>query len=290
VTDSDREDPGREHRRCLRTQAGAAECDHPAGGAGAQERAKRCGQRCGGKILEGGALRTTPALEHRAVLALAQVRAEASALSRGEAACVQLRERDLGLLAGEAPLELLAERATRTEEQSLDSREGEFEYLADLRVRTAFELSHDERGALVEVEEAERIADLYRGRDILVGCRCGVRFFDGEGDFVRAALRVAEALSADVVRDLDQPVVRELGALAAAECAVGGEEGGLGDVLGVGLVVEDRQRIAVDRVHVLFVEPLEGAVCARWSLREEWCHVPGDAVSGRNLRSGRTPT
>ena len=109
--------------------------------------------------------------------------------------------------------------------------------------------------------------------------------FDAEGDLLRAALRVAEALPADVVGDLDQPVVRKVGALPAGEGAVGREERDLGDVLGVGLVVQDGQRVAIDRVHVLLVQPLEGAVCAGRSLREERRHVPVDAVSRQNLRS-----
>jgi hypothetical protein len=71
------------------------------------------------------------------------------------------------------------------------------------------------------------------------------------------------------VRDLDQPVVRGVRAFAAPVGAVGAEEGGLGGVLRVGLVVEDGEGVAVDRVYVLLVEPLEGAVSAARTLREE---------------------
>jgi hypothetical protein len=46
-------------------------------------------------------------------------------------------------------------------------------------------------------------------------------------------------------------------ALTALERAVRVEEGRLGDVLRVGLVVQDGEGVAVDGVHVLRVEPLE---------------------------------
>ena len=81
-----------------------------------------------------------------------------------------------------------------------------------------------------------------------------------ELDLLRAARRVAEALPADVVRDLDQPVVRAVRALAALEGAVGAEEGRLRDVFRVGLVVQDRERVAVDGMDVPLVELLEGAL------------------------------
>src|SRR5206468_6212311 len=103
-------------------------------------------------------------------------------------------------------------------------------------------------------------------------------------DLLRPARRVAEALPADVVGDLDQPVVCALGALAALERAVGAHEGGLGDVLGVGLVVEDGQRVAVDSVHVLPVQPLEGAVDGTRSLREQGSHRCVDTVFCSFLR------
>ena len=81
-----------------------------------------------------------------------------------------------------------------------------------------------------------------------------------ELDLLRAARRVAEALPADVVRDLDQPVVRAVRSLAALEGAVGAEERRLRDVFGVGLVVQDRERVAVDGMDVPLVELLEGAL------------------------------
>ena len=71
------------------------------------------------------------------------------------------------------------------------------------------------------------------------------------------ARRVAEALATNVVGDLDQPVVRRVRALTALERAVRVEESRLGDVLRVGLVVQDGDGVPVDGVHVLGVEPLE---------------------------------
>jgi hypothetical protein len=80
------------------------------------------------------------------------------------------------------------------------------------------------------------------------------------------------------VRDLDQPVVRGVRAFAALEGSVGAEEGRLGDVLCVGLVVEDGEGVAIDGVDVLLVEPLEGAVSSARALREEMGHRRLDAL------------
>ena len=54
-----------------------------------------------------------------------------------------------------------------------------------------------------------------------------------ERDLARAALRLAEPLAADVVRDRDQPAVRLLRPRPALERAIGVEERRLGDVLRV---------------------------------------------------------
>ena len=211
--------------------------------------------------------------------------AEGASLGARQLPFVEAREGELGLLAGEPALELLAESAAGAEDQGLDRADGEVEDLGDLGVRAAFELAHDERGALVEREEAERTADLACGGDVcVVGCRGGEALV--ELDLLRAARRVAEALPADVVRDLDQPVVRAMRALAALERAVGVEEGRLGDVLGVGLVVEDRERVAVDGVDVPSVELLEGALGGALGWREQGRHCWRDAFRRSFLRSG----
>ncbi len=206
-------------------------------------------ERHGAEVLERGALGSLSTLEDGAVLALAEVSAERASLGARQLRSLETRERELGLLARQPALELLAESAAGAEDQGLDRADGEVEDLGDLGVRAAFELAHDEGGALVEREEAESTADLAcRGDVCVLGCRGGEALV--ELDLLRAARRVAEALPADVVRDLDQPVVRAMRALAALERAVGVEERRLGDVLGVGLVVEDRERVAVDGVDV----------------------------------------
>ena len=239
---------------------------HPAGGDASADRAapeegagERSRERHGAQVLERGALGPLTAFEDGAVLAFAQVGAQSPSLRARQSLPVEARERELGLLAGEPAFELLAERAAGAEDKGFDGTDGEVEDLGDLGVRASLELAHDERGALVEGEEAEGPADLTGGRDVVVlGRRGGEAFV--ELDLLRAARRVAEALPADVVRDLDQPVVRAIRALAALERAVGAEERRLGDVLRVGLVVQDRERVAVDGMDVPLVELLEGAV------------------------------
>jgi hypothetical protein len=194
-------------------------------------------------------------------------------------------EGELGFLAREPALELLAESAAGAEDQGLDGADGKVEDLGDLGVGTAFELPHDERGALVEREEAERAADLAcRGNVGVVGRGGGDALV--ELDLLRSARRVAEALPARVVRDLDQPVVRAMRALAALERTIGVEERRLGDVLGVGLVVQDCERVAVDRVDVPPVELLEGALGGALGMREHGRHCWRDAVEGSFLCSG----
>ena len=179
------------------------------------------------------------------------------------------RDRELGLVAGDPVLELLAQGAARAEDQRLDGADAQLEDLGDLLVAAALELAHHERRALVEGEVAERAADVL-GADRVV-------LDDGLGELVlvddlgRAALRLAETLPADVVRDRDQPVLRGARALALLHRAVGVEEGRLRDVLGVGLVAQDDERVAIDVAGVLAIEPLEGAVRAE-ALRENGCH------------------
>ena len=124
-------------------------------------------------------------------------------------------------------LELLAERAARAEEQRLDS--GAERGLEDLEpisaYGAAFELAHDERGALVEAElepSALRISSALGTSSSSAGARVAV-VLTLQRDLLRAgAADVAEALPADVVGDLDQPVVRALaGRSPRAERAVG---------------------------------------------------------------------
>jgi hypothetical protein len=81
-----------------------------------------------------------------------------------------------------------------------------------------------------------------------------------ERDLARPRAGLAPAHAADVVRDRDQPVVRLVRPLALLEGAVGVEERRLGDVLRVGRVRRQRERVLVDLARVPFVELLEGAV------------------------------
>jgi hypothetical protein len=116
------------------------------------------------------------------------------------------------------------------------------------------------------------VPDLLGGRDVVVGGGARGPVEIVERDLGRPPRGGPEALAAFVVRDLDQPVVRLDRTVAAAEGAVGAEEGGLRDVLGVGLVVEDRERVAVHVVDVALVEPLEGSIRV-WTLDEEGGHA-----------------
>src|SRR4029453_1120675 len=110
----------------------------------------------------------------------------------------------------------------------------------------------------------------------VLGRRGGDALF--ELDLLRAAGRVAEALPAGVVCDLDQPVVRAMRALAALERAVGVEERRLGDVLGVALVVEDRERVAVNGVDMPTVELFQGELGGALGGRARWGHCSREAV------------
>jgi hypothetical protein len=60
-----------------------------------------------------------------------------------------------------------------------------------------------------------------------------------------------------VVRDSQQPILRLARFRPLRDCAVGVQEGLLGDVLGVRLVAEHCERVAVDRCCVATVEPVE---------------------------------
>src|SRR5262249_43491577 len=151
--------------------------------------------------------------------------------------------RPLGLAAGERPLELLAERLARSEDQRLDRSLAQLKRLGDLQIRATLELAQRERRPLGEREGGERPADVISPEAlsvILGGGQPGV-----ERDLGRTACRRAEALTADVVRDRDQPVQRLRRKRARAVRTVGVEERGLGDVLRIRAVRKDGERIPV---------------------------------------------
>src|SRR6266487_1993315 len=92
-----------------------------------------------------------------------------SALLRARQPPVELAgDRKLRLAARERRLELLAQRAPRTEDQRLHRARRQLEDLCDLRVRASLELAHHERGALVERQVAERAANVLGARAFLL--------------------------------------------------------------------------------------------------------------------------
>ena len=162
------------------------------------------------------------------------------------------------------------EPTARAEEQRLDRADGEIEDAGDLLVAAALELAHHDRGSLIEGEGGERGQHRIEVRALLLD-RYGLRRLV-ERDLVRPAAGLAPAHPADVVRDRDQPVVRLVRPLAALVGAVGVEERRLSDVLGVGGVGREGERVLVDLARVLAVELLEGRVGG--PLQPERCELP----------------
>src|SRR5918911_1724600 len=97
------------------------------------------------------------------------MRPKGALLLAAEAPVELARDGELCFATGEPTLELLAERAARSEDQRLDRARRDLEDFGDLRVGAAFELAHHERGPLVEREVAERAADVLRSRRLVVG-------------------------------------------------------------------------------------------------------------------------
>src|SRR3954471_9904948 len=280
-------DAGRDHRsrrehrgldRDARADRGSA--------AAAEEADERGGQRDRAERLQGAALGALAAGEAGAVLALAQVRAQRPLVLAREAAVELPRDRELGLVAGDPVLELLAQRAAGAEDQRLDRAHAQAEDLGDLLVAAALELAHHERRTLVEGEVAERAADVLGPDRVLLDDRLGELLL--VDDLGRATLRLAEALAADVVRDRDQPVLRRARPLALLHRPVGVQEGRLRDVLGVRLVAQDDQRVPVDVAGMPAVEPLEGAVRAESPSKHrchylERCRISADLAPRRRV-------
>ena len=154
------------------------------------------------------------ALEDGAVLALAQVGTQGATLRAREALLVQARERELCLLAGQATLELFAEGpagrkmrvSTAPTETSRIWAISAYERPSSSRMTSAA------RWLKPRNPRARRISQAL-GTSLVVGGGRGSALV--ELDLLGPPRRVAEALAADVVGDLDQPVVRALGALAA---------------------------------------------------------------------------
>ena len=143
------DEAGSKHRRDLGAEADAAD-SRAAARSTSEERGERGRERHGAEMLEGGPLRTLAALEGRAVLALAEVSSERSAFGARKLPPLEAGESRPRFVAGEAAFELFAESSPGAEHQGLDCGDRDVEHVGDLGVRAAFELAHDECGALVE--------------------------------------------------------------------------------------------------------------------------------------------
>ena len=105
-------------------------------------------------------------------------------------------------------------------------------------------------------------------------------------DLLRPSLRLAEPLAADVVRDRNQPVLRVPRPFPAREGAVRVHEGRLRDVLRVGGIAQDRERVAIDVADVSAVDTFERPV-QPGLLRQQRRHTNHDPAGHGNLRYGR---
>ncbi len=146
MADAAGEHAGRHDRGGLGRDAGAGD-DPPdrRSGSATDESRQRRRELDGAEALQRRALRALLALERCALAALTEVRAKGALFRRRECPVEPLGERRLSLAAGEASLQLLAERPAGAEDQGLDRGDRKVEDLADLAVRAALELAHDER-------------------------------------------------------------------------------------------------------------------------------------------------
>ena len=189
-----------------------------------------------------------------AVRALREVLVEPPLLLAREPPVELLRHRELRALARDEVLELLREGAARAEEERLERRGREAEELGDLVVRPSLELAQHERLALRRRDPLEGAHELVE-LDVVVGRR--VRDVLDELHLRRPGGRLAPPLPDDVLCDRDEPARRVARGVAALERAQGVHERRLGDVLRVGVVPEDRVRVAVDVTDVMPVEVVE---------------------------------
>src|ERR1041385_9103407 len=145
----------------------AAEPRCTAARAAAEEGAERGRERNRGERFDRAALGPLAAGDPGAFLALAEVGAEGAALLALEPPVELARDRELGLVAGDSLLELLAQGATCPEDQRFDGAHREAEDLGDLLIGAPLELAHHERGPLVEGEmrsEERRVGKECRSR------------------------------------------------------------------------------------------------------------------------------
>ena len=141
VADAARQQRAGAERRGLDRDAAADRRPSPA----SEEADERLRERDRGERLERAALGPLAAGKAGALLALAQVGSQRAALLARQAPVELARDRELGLVAGDRVLELLAQCAAGAEDQGLDGTHREVEDLGDLLVAAALELAHDER-------------------------------------------------------------------------------------------------------------------------------------------------
>ncbi len=198
------------------------------------------------------------ARELRAVGALGEVVAHASALLASEPTVDRLRDGELRLGARELVRELFRERTPRAEEQRLERSRRHAEDLGDLGVRATLELAQDDRLTLLRRDLRKRGEQLADARAVVV------RFLAGDAlvelDQTWSRLLLPESLLDRVAGDGEEPVRRLARAHALLERAIGVQEGRLRDVLGVGVVAEHRVRVSVD---LRAVAPIEVVDLAR---------------------------
>ena len=167
-------------------------------------------------------------------------------------------------------LVLLAEPAAGAEQRALDSGAAHAEAVADLAVREALELAHDEDvvvGLRQPAEGAAEVVDRELGVDDRVGARAaGDHRRPGalvgvERDLAGVA-RAAERVDARVLGDLVDPRLEGDRRVGRAQPAQRGDEDLLRDVLGAAVVAHHPAHVGRDAALIAHEQQLEGAIVA----------------------------
>jgi len=166
-------------------------------------------------------------------------------------------------------VELDPEGPARTEEQRLNSRHRHVHRGRDLHVRASSDLAKDEGLALRGAQPLERDPDVVGRRALAIRCRdeLGV-----ELDLQRPGSARAEPPARGVLGDGQEPGLRLLRLIPAAQRPVGVEEGRLSDVLGLVGISHVPQDEAVDVALVARVKALQ--VTPGLHLRRNGPHAP----------------
>ena len=249
-----------------------------AGEAPAQERRERQqrgdlrAQRAarGHDVGEAGRVRVAPA-----GLAVREVASHAPAVAGAEPAAVGGADDRLDARAPSARRELLVllgESLAGPEERRLDRRPAHRHALADLAVREALELAHDEDLVVGVGQAAQRAAQVVELLLVVEG-DVGGGFAGDEaavvggaeallgvvGDLFGAPL-APELVDARVLRDLVDPRLERDRPVGVAHAPQGRDEDVLGQVLSPGMVLDHPEDVRGDPARVAAVELLEGAV------------------------------